>query len=88
MQPFVLITMKEADHVILNPDLSSSYVMTREKLNLSTTVDAFLVLSDFGHMLPVGVIHLEVRFCTSRKGGCTPLGDSAWWQLQLAVEKP
>ena len=43
--------------------------------------------SDFGHMLSVGVIHFEVRFCTCRKGGCTPLGDSAWWLLQLAVEK-
>ena len=21
-------------------------------------------------------------------GGCTPLGDSSWWLLQLAVEKP
>ena len=21
-------------------------------------------------------------------GGCTPLGDSAWWLLQLGVEKP
>ena len=47
-------------------------------------------------MLSVGAIHFEDRFCTSRKGGvgrgevggCHLEGDSAWWLLQLAVEKP
>ena len=45
-------------------------------------------------MLSVGTIHFEDRFCASRKGGtgevggCTTLADSAWWQLQLPVEKP
>ena len=49
--------------------------------------------SDFGRMLSVGVIRFEDRFCASRKGGTggggwTFLCDSAWWQLQLAIEKP
>ena len=50
--------------------------------------------SDFGRMLPVGAICFEDRFCASTKcetgevGGCTPLGDSAWRLLQLAVQKP
>ena len=51
--------------------------------------------SDFGCMLSVGAIRFEDRFCASRKGGIgghgggsTALPDSAWWQLQLPVEKP
>ena len=52
-----------------------------------------MALSDFGCMLSVGVICFEDRFCASRKGGTggggsTALPDSAWWQLQLPVEKP
>ena len=45
-------------------------------------------------MLSVGAICFEDRFCGSRKGGMggcgwvTPLADSAWRLLQLAVEKP
>ena len=50
--------------------------------------------SDFGRMLSVGAICFEDRFCASRKGetggggGSTTLPGSAWWQLQLGVEKP
>ena len=53
-----------------------------------------MVSSDFGRMLSVGAIHFENRFCTSRKGGTGEVGgstappDSAWWWLQLPVEKP
>ena len=53
-----------------------------------------LALSDFGHMLSVGGICFEDRFCASRKGGTggggwVPLGDSAWrLYQQLVVEKP
>ena len=42
-------------------------------------------------MLSVGAIRFEDRFCgmgQGEVGGCTPLGDSAWRLLQLAVEKP
>ena len=42
-------------------------------------------------MLSVGTICYEVRFCASRKGaigGSIALPDSAWWWLQLPVEKP
>ena len=46
-------------------------------------------------MVSVGAISFEDRFCASRKGGtgggglgrCTDLADSAWWLLQLAIEK-
>ena len=50
--------------------------------------------SDFGCILSVGAIRFEDRFCASRKGGTgggdesTALPDSAWWQLNLPVEKP
>ena len=50
--------------------------------------------SDFGRMLSVGAIRFEDSFCASRKGGIggggwsTALTDSAWWWLQLPVEKP
>ena len=45
-------------------------------------------------MPSVGTISFEGRFYTGRKmqqgevGGCTPLGDSAWQLLHLAVEEP
>ena len=44
-------------------------------------------------MLSVGAIHFEDRFCTSKKVGqgevgvCTALANSAWWLLQLAIER-
>ena len=45
--------------------------------------------SGFGHMLSVGTIHLEDRFCASRKGGigevgrCDPPGESTWcWDVE------
>ena len=44
-------------------------------------------------MLSVGAIRFEDRFCASRKGGTggvgerTALADSAWWLLQLAIER-
>ena len=50
--------------------------------------------SDFGHMLSVGAIHFEDRFCASKKGGIGgmggfQLGVPCTWQLPwLAVEKP
>ena len=48
--------------------------------------------SDFGCMLSVGAIHFDDMFCAregqGKVGGCTPLSDSAWRLLQLAVEKP
>ena len=47
--------------------------------------------SDFGRMLSVGAICFVDGFCASRKGGIggsTALPDSAWWRLQLPVEKP
>ena len=34
MQPFVLLTMKEADHVLLNPDCSLIYIIIGESLTL------------------------------------------------------
>ena len=49
------------------------------------------ITSKFGQMLSVGAIRFEDRFCASRKGGTGGggwVGDSAWWLLQLAVEKP
>ena len=47
-------------------------------------------------MLSVGTIRFEdigstlaeIRVGQGEVGGCTPLGDSAWRLLQLAVEKP
>ena len=44
------------------------------------------MLSDYGHMLSVGAIRFEDRFCTSKKGG---VGGGGWvhpgvpctWQL-------
>ena len=62
-------------------------------VNPLTTDDTFLASLDFGHMLTAGAIHFEDRFCASRKvgqgevGGSTTLPDSAWWWLQLPVEK-
>ena len=43
--------------------------------------------SDFGHMLSVGAIHFEDRFCTGRKG---MTGEGVWvhrsgWQCMAAV---
>ena len=44
-------------------------------------------------MLSVGAFCFEDWFCASRKGGTgevggsTALADSAWWLLQLAIEK-
>ena len=43
-------------------------------------------------MLSVGAIRFEDRLCKGwdrgKVGGSTALPDSAWWQLQLPVEKP
>ena len=48
--------------------------------------------SDFGRMLSVDAIRFEDGFCASvgqgEVGGSTILPDSAWWRLQLPVEKP
>ena len=52
-----------------------------------------IVVIEISHMLSVGAIHFEDKFCASRKvgqgeaGGCTALDDSTWWLLQLAIEK-
>ena len=94
MQPFVLLTMKEADHVLLNPDLSSIYFITRERIKCLATDDAFwhcLTLAGCYQLvqsiLQIGSVLAE-RVGQGEVGGCTPLGDSAWWLLELAVEKP
>ena len=45
-------------------------------------------------MLSVGPIRLKIGSALAERvgqgevGGCTPLGDSAGWLLQLAVEMP
>ena len=45
-------------------------------------------------MLSFDAIRFEDMFCTSRKGGTGEVGgytamhDSAWWWLQLPIEKP
>ena len=49
--------------------------------------------SDFGHMLSVGAIRFEDRFCTSKKGG---VGGGGWvhpgvpctWQLPSLGARP
>ena len=44
-------------------------------------------------MLSVGAICFEIGSVLAEKvgqgevSGCTALGDSAWWMLQLAIEK-
>ena len=94
MQPFVLLTMKEVDHVLLNPNLSLVYFITRERIKCLTTDDAFwhcLTLAAFYQLvqsvLQIGSVLAE-RVGQWEVGGCTPLGFSAWWLLELAVEKP
>ena len=53
-----------------------------------------MVLSDFGHMLSVGAIRFDDRFCASKKGkigrgGLVHLGVLCTWQLPwLAREEP
>ena len=55
----------------------------------------FGVVSFWPHVISWPIC-FEDRFYASRKsgtegggpGGCTPLADSAWWPLQLLVEKP
>ena len=44
--------------------------------------------SHFGRMLSVGTIRFEEGVGQGEVGGSTALPDSAWWQLQLPVEKP
>ena len=91
MQPFVLLTMKESDHVVLNSDHSSIYVITRESFNPLTTNDAFwhqLTLAACYQLaqsiLKIGSVLAE-RVGQGEVGGCTPLVDSAWRLLQLAL---
>ena len=38
-------------------------------------------------ILKIGCVLAE-RLGQQEVGGCTPLGDSAWWLWQLAVENP
>ena len=38
-------------------------------------------------VLQIGSVLAE-RVGQGEVGGCTPLGGSAWWLLELAVEKP
>ena len=44
--------------------------------------------SDFGRMLSIGAIRFENRVGQGEVGGSTALTGSAWWRLQLPVEKP
>ena len=41
-----------------------------------------MALSDFGHMLSVGAIHFEGRFCASKKGG---IGGGGWVSARGAM---
>ena len=44
-----------------------------------------MALSDFGHMLSVGAIRFEDRFCASKKGGIGGGGGvSAWGSVHMA----
>ena len=53
-----------------------------------------MALSVFARMLSVGAIRFEdcsalaERVGREEVGGCTALAASAWWWLQLPVEKP
>ena len=44
-------------------------------------------------MLSVGTIRLKIGSALAERvgqgevGGCTTLADSAWWRLQLAIER-
>ena len=50
--------------------------------------------SDFGYMFQLAQSVLNIGFVLAKRvgqgevGGCTALVDSAWWWLQLTVEKP
>ena len=62
-------------------------------MNPLTTDDTFWRCQFFGCMLSVGAIHLKIGSALAERvgqgevGGCTPLADGAWRQLQLPVEK-
>ena len=49
--------------------------------NPSTTDDVYLSCI-YGHMLSVGAIHFEHRFCASKKGG---IGGGGWVSAQGAM---
>ena len=50
------------------------------------TTNNDLVVIEFGRMLSVGAIRFARR--DGEVGGYTALPDSAWWRLQLPVQKP
>ena len=53
-----------------------------------------VVIQIWPHVISLGAIRLKMCYVLAERvgqrevGGCDPPGDSAWWLLQLAVEKP